>query len=81
MDEEFELEMSPLCRDVTEGGDTVRVEIYRGGSEGWVLEVVDAYGNSTVWDDEFPTDAAALEEAMATIREEGIGVLIGSEAE
>lgn len=79
MNDEYELEMSPLCQDVTEGDDGVRIEIYRGESEGWFLEVVDAYGNSTVWEDEFPTDAAALEEAMATIREEGIGVLIGSE--
>ena len=31
----------------------------------WTLEVVDALGGSTVWDDEFSTDEEALEEAMA----------------
>ena len=80
MEEEFELEMSPLCQDLTDSGHTVRVEIYRGGGSGWHLEVVDEFGNSTVWEDQFPTDAAALAEAQATIRDEGISVLIGMPA-
>jgi len=53
------------------------VDIYRGDTGGWVLEVVDEFGTSTVWDDEFDTDAAALDEAKATIRDEGIDSLIG----
>lgn len=77
MNEDFELEMSPLCQDISDSGKTVRVEIYRGGGSGWQLEVVDEFRNSTVWDDQFPTDAAALEEAKSTIRDEGIGALIG----
>jgi hypothetical protein len=78
MEEEYELEMSPLCQDLSDSGKTVRVEIYRGGGgPGWHLEVVDEFNNSTVWDDLFPTDAAALEEAKATIRDEGIDALIG----
>ena len=77
MDEEIELEMSPLCQHLTDGGKSVRVEIYRGGGSNWHLEVVDEFGNSTVWDDQFPTDAAALEEAESTIRDDGINALIG----
>lgn len=77
MEEEFELEMSPLCQDLTDKGKTVRVEIYRGGGSDWHLEVVDEFNNSTVWEDQFPTDAEALAEAKATIKEEGIDVLIG----
>lgn len=77
MEEEFELEMSPLCQDLTDSGKTVRVEIYRGGGSNWHLEIVDEFGNSTVWEDQFPTDAAALEEALSTIKDEGIDVLIG----
>jgi len=53
------------------------VEIYRGDKGGWLLEVVDEFGTSTVWDDEFDTDRAALEEVQATIRDEGIDALIG----
>jgi len=77
MEDEFELEMSTLCQDITDNGKTVRVEIYRGGGSDWHLEVVDEFNNSTVWDDQFPTDVAALEEAKSTIRDEGIGALIG----
>lgn len=76
-EEEFELEMSPLCQDITDSGKTVRVEIYRGGGSNWHLEVVDEFNNSTVWDDQFDTDIAALEEAKAAIRDEGIEALIG----
>ncbi|MBW7861238.1 MAG: UPF0149 family protein [Rhodocyclaceae bacterium] len=43
----------------------------------WTLEVVDAHGNSTVWDDEFGTDQAALDEVIRAIRDDGIASLIG----
>ena len=70
--------MSPLCRSVTSEGQTVRLEIYRGPESDWTLEAVDAFGNSTVWDDLFATDQVALDEALRTIREEGIASLIGT---
>lgn len=67
------LEYSPLERDVTRDGTTVRVCIYRGpGDPGWVLEVEDEQGGSTVWDDLFETDEQALAEALRTIDEDGI---------
>lgn len=71
-------EHSPLAQSVTREGKTVRVEIYEDGEGGWLLAVVDDYGNSTVWDDPFPSDGAALEEALKAIDEEGIDSLIGS---
>jgi len=77
MEDDFEVEMSPLCQELTADEKTVRVDIYRGDTGGWILEVVDEFGNSSVWDDEFDTDAAALDEAKATIRDEGIDSLIG----
>ena len=77
MDEEIELEMSTLCQDLTDGSKTVKVEIYRGSGSKWHLEVVDEFGNSTVWDDQFSTDVAALEELKSTIKDEGIDALIG----
>ncbi|WP_148864351.1 hypothetical protein [Marinobacter fonticola] len=77
MDDEFEIEMSPLSQALTDGGKSVQADIYRGDTGGWILEVIDEFGNSTVWDDEFDTDANALDEARATIRDEGIDSLIG----
>jgi len=77
MDDDVEIEMSPLCQKLTDSGKTVQVEIYRGEEKGWILEVVDEEGTSTVWDDLFMTDADALEEVKSTIRDEGIDVLVG----
>lgn len=76
MEEEFELEMSPLCQRLSDNGKSVQVDIYRGGGSDWHLEVVDEFGNSTVWDDQFSTDVAALEEVKSTIQTEGINSLI-----
>ena len=63
---------SPLSRIIREDGTEVRIDIYRLETTDWSLEVVDETGTSTVWDDLFPTDQAALDEALKTIREEGI---------
>lgn len=40
---------SPLSQSVTRDGKTARVDIYGNGEGGWLLEVVDEFGNSTVW--------------------------------
>ena len=80
IDDEPELELSPLSQDVSSGGRTVSVEIYRlEGESSWTLEVVDEYNNSTVWDDQFETDGAALAEAKKTILAERVDSLIGPE--
>jgi uncharacterized protein len=68
---------SPLTQSLTRDGKTVQVHIYDDGKNGWLLEVVDEYGNSTVWDASFMSDQAALDEACRTIDEEGIETLIG----
>jgi hypothetical protein len=74
MSDDIELIKSPLERKITRDGITVRICIYRGSEEaGWILEVEDQDGGSTVWDDRFPTDQAALDEAMQAIEADGIG--------
>lgn len=74
VEDDPELEYSPLCGDVAADGITVRVEIYRlaEGGEGWSLEVVDHEGASTVWDDLFATDQEAYREFQRTLEAEGI---------
>jgi len=81
MNEAYEVKMSPLCQSVTRGGETVQVDIYEDGAGGWILEVVDEYNNSTVWDDPFKNDQDALDEAYNAIEKEGIKSLIGEETE
>jgi uncharacterized protein len=74
---EDDLINSPLEQTYTEGSDSVDIFIYRMPDTHWSLEVQDVFGNSTVWDDLFETDQAALDEFFRTIQEEGIGSLIG----
>jgi hypothetical protein len=75
MQDEYELIASPLSRKITRDGVTVGICIYRGVNEdGWLLEVEDQDGGSTVWEDTFTTDQSALDEAMRVIETEGIEV-------
>ncbi|HNT63845.1 MAG TPA: UPF0149 family protein [Candidatus Desulfobacillus denitrificans] len=76
MTEDVELIDSPLARTYSAEGHSVSIEIYRSPGSPWVLEVVDELGTSTVWDEEFETDEAALEAALAAIEEEGIASFV-----
>lgn len=66
-EEDEEIIHSLLERSVTEADTTVEISIYRSPNSDWILEVVDEYGNSTVYDDLFPTDQDALDEALREI--------------
>ncbi len=70
---------SSLSQVVERDGRSVKVDIYEDGMGGWLLEVVDEFGNSSVWDQSFETEQDALDEALKTIREKGIESLIGVE--
>ena len=76
--DEIELVYSKHCQSVTSNGRTVKVEIYSSGKNDWILEVVDADGNSTVWDDKFENDESAFGEFKRAVEEEGIESVIGS---
>ncbi len=78
---EHDLIYSPLQQHYTVGTRMVEICIYRTPDTPWTLEVVDEHGNSTVWDDEFETDQAALDEVIRTIHEDGIESLIGEPAD
>ncbi len=70
---EKELVLSELCQTVSRDGTFVEIEIYRlEDGDTWTLEVVDETMASTVWDNKYPTEQAALYEAMRVINEEGI---------
>lgn len=69
--------MSTLCQTVSREGKTVQLYIYEADENGWQLEVVDEYDNSTVWEAPFSTEQGAFDEALKTIDDEGIDSLIG----
>jgi hypothetical protein len=75
LDDEDEpvLVKSPLSTRIENENTFVDIEIYRLEEQNfWTLEVVDELGGSTVWDNEFPSDKAAFEEAILAIEEEGL---------
>ena len=53
---EDSLVYSPLCQRLTRDGTEVDIQIYKDDKGGWLLEIVDEFWNSTVWDDSFTTD-------------------------
>lgn len=77
MTEEFVLKMSDLCQSLTRDGKTLDAEIYGDGADGWLLEVVDEFGNSTIWCYSFGSEQAALDDVLKTIEKEGMDSLIG----
>ncbi|XKH59925.1 hypothetical protein LG290_14930 [Halomonas sediminis] len=78
MNSDKKLENSNLSQAIVQDAKSVNVTIYRSDEDAeWSLEIVDEYGNSEVWDNTFPTDRAALEEARTAIHEEGIEAFIG----
>ena len=74
--DDFEIEYSSLCRSITEGEVTLDITIYSDGNYGWILEIEDEFGGSTLWDEPFFTDQAALDEAMKIIEAEGVSSFI-----
>ncbi|EAQ33710.1 hypothetical protein NB311A_00225 [Nitrobacter sp. Nb-311A] len=81
LNENLEIEESPLSGMVARDGMTVRVEIYRlvEGYESWTLEVVDHEGGSTVWEDRFATDKEAYAAFYRTLEVEGIRLFLGEQ--
>ena len=68
MTDDMEIIHSPLAQTYSADGHTLRIDIYRSADSLWILEVVDEGGTSTVWDDPFETDKAALETAFWRLR-------------
>jgi hypothetical protein len=76
-EEEPTIIYSPLQQRIERDGTYVDVQIYRGEKEmAWVLEVVDEDDASTLYEDFFESDQAALDEVLATIQEFGIRVYL-----
>lgn len=71
-DDDIELIHSPLERTHSADGHTLRIHIYRSPESHWTLEVEDELGTSTVWDESFDTDTAALQAALAALEIEGV---------
>lgn len=76
MTDDIEIIHSPLTQTHSDAGHSVNIQIYRSHGSPWILEVEDEQGTSTVWDDPFETDTAALEAAFLAIEKEGIASFV-----
>ena len=78
MNDDPGIEYSKFCQKISSGGKILSVEIYRiKVTEGWSLEIVDEFNNSTVWDDLFDSDSEAITEAKKSILEETASAFVG----
>ena len=68
---------SLLDQTYSKDGKSIKIEIYRMPDTAWNVQVVDTFGNSTVWDDEFESDKEALQFVLAEIERIGIDEFIG----
>ena len=76
-----DLIFSDLEQSITLDGSTVEIDIYRLPDTDWTAEVVDEFGNSTVFVGTFASDQEALDTVMHAIKEEGIQAFVGSESD
>jgi uncharacterized protein len=76
MTDDIELIHSPLTQTHSADGHTLHIHIYRGAGEPWILEIEDELGTSTVWDETFETDTAALAAAFVAIETEGVHTFV-----
>jgi hypothetical protein len=68
---DLEPRMSPLSRTVECQGQLLHIDIFEDGEGGWSLAISNEQQVATRWTESFPTEQAALDEAMKTIEEEG----------
>ena len=69
--------LSELSHAYEEDGKQVTVEIYGDGEGKWILEILDAKGNSFVGEDLFDTEEDALAEFQKDVKADGIDQFIG----
>ncbi len=71
------LNNSEIRKEVQRDGIIVRIDVYSNGEEGWLVEIVDEYWNSTCWNEPFKSAQEALEAGIKAIDTEGIQTFVG----
>jgi len=69
-----------LSQRISSGGKTVQEDIQENGKGSWILDVIGEFNNSTVLGEPFERDTDAINGAVKTISDEGIGSLTGPES-
>ena len=71
--------LSEFIREIDKDGYKVTIEVYKTDQKGggWILEIVDEYWNSTVWDAQFQSAKDAMDAGIKAIDKKGIQSFIG----
>ncbi|MDA8587259.1 hypothetical protein N9L47_13530, partial [Rhodobacteraceae bacterium] len=76
-EEDPEIIMSDLCADVEVEGHFLTIDIYKSDIDpSWILEVINEFGTSTVFDDPFLADGLAWQQFEKTVKEEGLAAFL-----
>ncbi len=76
--EPIDLELyKDIYKEIHQDGKTVCIRIEYAEEFGWLLSISDKKGNSSGWNETFPTSNAAMQEALDAIKNEGIDEFIG----
>jgi len=77
-DLDSKVERSGFSSEFWSAGEMVRVEIFRlRGGDGWLLEVSNREGATTVFDEPFGTDQSAFQGFLRMIERDGIRSFLG----
>jgi hypothetical protein len=68
---------SEISKEIERNGLKVKIEVYRGDNDDWILEIVDEQWNSTIWNEAFSNAEEALKTGISAIEKEGIKAFIG----
>jgi len=76
-EEELEIIMFDLCADVEIDGHFLTVDIYKSDVDpGWILQVINEFGTSTVFDDPFLAAGLARQQFEKAVKEEGLAAFL-----
>ena len=78
MDDDDEINYSPLSQDIIIDGQVINVLIYEDVDGRWILEAEDVNKSSYLWNETFTTDQLALNEINEVLKNEGVESLFGS---
>ena len=81
MDKVVNFPNQELSKEIRKDNKSVWIDVYSDEEEGWLLEIVDEYWNSTCWDESFKSAQEAMDAGINAIEKEGIESFIGSPPE
>ncbi len=75
-EDDFKVKYSPLSCEFEHNEELFEIAIYEGDENLWLLEVVGSCGTSCIWNEQYKSDQDALNEAIETIKSEGVSMFL-----